>query len=145
MTTFDNSNKFFAALSVRINGCRLYLHKGAYTHSKFRQVSFDLRAGNSNLAKSLGEKVTMQCIKMKIHTDACCPCKINKTSNVSPILVTSIHKTDSFRLQKFIWDSHIFQNLSLAFCQSVEKHLHFLHIEVTLIIKGNRFVGSSIV
>ena len=33
----------------------------------------------------------------------------------------------------------------LVFCQTVSKHLHFSHIEVTLIIKGNRFVGSSIV
>ena len=63
-----------------------------------RQVLFDLRAGNSNLAKSLMKKVNMQCTKMKTHTDACYPSKINKTSNFSPILVTSIHKTDSFRL-----------------------------------------------
>ena len=41
-------------------------------------------------------------------------------------------------------DSHIFQKLSLAFCQSVDKNLYFSHIEVTLIIKGNRFVGSLI-
>ena len=27
------------------------------------------------------------------------------------------------------------------FCQTVNKHLHFSHIEVTLIIKGNQFVG----
>ena len=63
-----------------------------------RQVLCDLRAGNSNLAKSLSEKVTMQCTKMKTHTEACYPCKINKTSNFSPILVTSIQKTDSFQL-----------------------------------------------
>ena len=69
----------------------------------------------------------------------------NKTNHFPPILVTSIHKTDSFRLQRFIWDSYIFQKLSLVFCQSVDKHFHFSHIEVTLIIKGNRFVGSSIV
>ena len=48
--------------------------------------------------KVLVKKVTMQCTKMKNHTDACYPCKINKTGNFSPILVTSIHKTDSFRL-----------------------------------------------
>ena len=107
-----------------------------------KQVLFDLRAGNSNLAKVLVKKVTMQCTKMKTHTGACYPCKINKTSNFSPVLVTSIHKTDSFR---FIWDSHIFQKLSSDLCQSVDKHLHFSHSEVTLIIKSNRFVGSSIV
>ena len=95
--------------------------------------------------KVLVKKLTMQCTKMKTHTDACCPCKINKTSNFSPILVTSIHKTDSFRLHRFIWDSHIFQKLSLVFCQSVDKHPHFSHIEVTLIIKSDRFVGSSTV
>ena len=67
-------------------------------HKIIRQVLFDLRAGNSNLAKSLTEKLTMQCTKMKTHTDAYYPCKINKASNFSPILVTSIRKTDSFRL-----------------------------------------------
>ena len=40
-----------------------------------RQVLFGIRAGNSNLAKSLNEKVTIQCTKMKTHTDACYPCK----------------------------------------------------------------------
>ena len=39
----------------------------------------------------------------------------------------------------------MFQKLSLVFCQSVNKHLHFSSIEVTLIIKVNRFVDSSIV
>ena len=73
-----------------------------------RKVLFDLRAGNSNLAKSLGEKSNHAITKMETHTDACYPCKIDKTSNFSPILVTSLHKTDSFRLQKFILDSHIF-------------------------------------
>ena len=34
---------------------------------------------------------------------------------------------------------------ALVFCQSVNKHLHFSHTEVTLIIKSKRFVGSSIV
>ena len=48
-----------------------------------RQVLFDLRAGNSNLAKSLSEKkVTMQCTKTKTNTDAYYPCKINKTSKI---------------------------------------------------------------
>ena len=91
------------------------------------------------------KKVTMQCTKMKTHTDACYPCKISKTNYFTHILGTSIHKTDSFLLQRFIWDSHIFQNLSLAFCQGVNKYLHFSHFEVTLTIKGNRFVGSLIV
>ena len=31
-----------------------------------------------------------------------------------------------------------------SFCKGVDKHFHFSHIEVTLIIKSNRFVGSSI-
>ena len=48
--------------------------------------------------KVLVKKVTMQCTKVKIHTDACYPRKINKTNHFSPILVTSIHKTDSFLL-----------------------------------------------
>ena len=48
--------------------------------------------------KVLVKKVTMQCTKMKTHTDACYPSRINKTNHFSPILVTSIHKTDSFRL-----------------------------------------------
>ena len=61
-----------------------------------RHVLFDIRAGNSNLAKSLDEKVTMQCTKMKTHADACYPCKINKTNPFSPVLVTSVHKTASF-------------------------------------------------
>ena len=39
----------------------------------------------------------------------------------------------------------MFQKLALVFCRSVDKHLHFSHIEVTLIMKSNRFVGSSIV
>ena len=86
----------------------------------------------------------MQCTKIKTHTDACYLCKINKTDHFSPILVTSIHKTDFFLIIEIIWDPHIFQKLSLVFCQSVNKHLHFSHIEVTLIIKGNRVVGSSI-
>ena len=63
-----------------------------------RQVLFDLRAGNSNLAKSLSEKSNHAMYQDENHTDACYPCKINKNSNFSPILVTSIHKTDSFRL-----------------------------------------------
>ena len=109
------------------------------------QVLFDLRAGNLNLAKSLSDKSNHAMYQDETHTDACYPCKINKTSNFSPILVTSIHKTDSFRLQRFIWDSHIFQKLSLVFCQSVDKHFHFSHIEVTLIIKSDRFVGCLIV
>ena len=46
--------------------------------------------------KVLVKKVTMQCTKVKTHTDACNPCKINKTDNFSPILVTSMHKTDFF-------------------------------------------------
>ena len=46
--------------------------------------------------KVLVKKVTMQCTKIKTHTDACYPCKINKTNQFSPILVTSIHKTDFF-------------------------------------------------
>ena len=32
-----------------------------------------------------------------------------------------------------------------SFCQGVSKHLHFSHIEVTLIIKGDQFLDSSIV
>ena len=32
-----------------------------------------------------------------------------------------------------------------SFLPSVNKHLHFSHIEVILTIKSNRFVGSSIV
>ena len=61
-----------------------------------RQVLFDIRARNSNLAKVLVEKVTMQCTSIKIHTDAYYPCKINKANHFSPILVTTMHKTDSF-------------------------------------------------
>ena len=29
--------------------------------------------------------------------------------------------------------------MSLVFCQTVNKHLHFSHIEATLIIKGDRY------
>ena len=61
-----------------------------------RQDLFDIRVGNSNLAKNLSEKVTMQCTKMKTPTEASYPCKVNKGNHFSPILVTSIHKTDSF-------------------------------------------------
>ena len=57
---------------------------------------------NSNLAKCLSEKVAMQCTKMKTHTDACYPCKINKTNHFSPILVTSVGKTDSFGLETYM-------------------------------------------
>ena len=78
----------------------------------------------------------MQCTKMKTHTDACYPCKISKTNYFSHILVTSIHRTESFSLQRFIWDSHIFQKLSLAFCLSVNKNLqstdakiHFIKLD----------------
>ena len=63
-----------------------------------REVLFDIRARNSNFAKVLVKNITMQCTKMKTHTDTCYPRKINKTNHFSPILVTSIHKTDSFRL-----------------------------------------------
>ena len=66
-------------------------------HCSLRQVLLDIRVANSNLAKSLSEKsITMQCTKMKTHTQACYPCKINKTNHFPPILVTSIQKTDSF-------------------------------------------------
>ena len=34
-----------------------------------RQNLFDVRSGNSSLAKSLSEKVTMQCTKKKAHTE----------------------------------------------------------------------------
>ena len=50
----------------------------------------------SNGNQALVKKLTMQCTKMKTHADACYPCKINKTNHFSPILVTSVHKTDSF-------------------------------------------------
>ena len=40
--------------------------------------------------------VTMQCIKMKTHAEACYSCKITKTNNFFSILVTSIHETNSF-------------------------------------------------
>ena len=46
--------------------------------------------------KVLVKKVTMQCTKTKTHTDACYPWKINKTNHFSPILVTSVPKTDFF-------------------------------------------------
>ena len=39
--------------------------------SSVAQVLFDLRAGNSDLAKVLVKRVTMQCTKMKPQTDAC--------------------------------------------------------------------------
>ena len=61
-----------------------------------RQALFDIRVGNSNLAKSLVEKVIMQCTKIKTHKDVCYLYKINKTNHFSLILVTSIHKTDFF-------------------------------------------------
>ena len=42
--------------------------------------------------------VTMQCIKMETHAEACYSCKITTTNNFFSILVTSIHKTNSFLL-----------------------------------------------
>ena len=79
-----------------------------------RQVLFDVRVGNSDLAKSLAlvKKVTMQCTRMKTHTEACYPCKITKTNHFPPTLVTSIHEIDYFLFLGFQWDSHIFQMLS---------------------------------
>ena len=67
-------------------------------HNKnLTQVLFDVRAGNSNLAKSLSEEVQSTLIiamyKDETYTEAC---KITETNRFSPILVTSIHKTDSF-------------------------------------------------
>ena len=57
-----------------------------------RQVLFAGRAGNSILAKSLSENTNHP---MYQEEDAFYPCKITKTNDFPPILVTSIHKTDS--------------------------------------------------
>ena len=72
---------------------------------KLRQVLFDIQAGNSNLARSLGEKVAMQCTKMKTHTDACYPCKINKTNHFSLILVTFSNSDHRDLFSKSNWRS----------------------------------------
>ena len=90
-------------------------------------------------------EVTMQCTKIKTHTDACYLCKINKTDHFSPILVTSIHKTVFFLIIEIYMGFPYIPEAVSIFCQSVNKHVNFSHIEVTLIIKSNRFVGSSIV
>ena len=54
-----------------------------------RRALFDLRAGNSNLAK-------VQCTKTKTLAKACYPHKITKISHFFQILVTSIRETDFF-------------------------------------------------
>ena len=102
-------------------------HGQCHSAKSLRQVLFGIRAGNSNLAKSLSDKVTMQCTKMKTHTDACYPCTINKTNHFSHILVTSMHKTDAFWLLRFIWDSHIFQKLSFVFAK-VSTNIFIFHM-----------------
>ena len=48
--------------------------------------------------KFLVKKVTMQCTKMKTHTEACFPSKLTKTNHFPPILVSLIDETDSFWL-----------------------------------------------
>ena len=95
--------------------------------------------------KVLVKKVTMQCTKMTTHTDACYACKINKNNHFFPYFSDLSTQNLFFPILRFIWDSHIFQKLSVVFCQSVNKHFHFLHIEVTLIKKGNPFSVSLIV
>ena len=75
--------------------------------------------------KVLVEKITIQCTKIKTHTDACYSCKINKTNNFSPILVTSVHKTDSFCSDMGF--SYKLQKLSLVFCQ-VLTNIFIFHI-----------------
>ena len=69
---------------------------GVKLTTSLRQVLFDVEKEIQIWPKVLVKKITMQCIKIKTHTDACYPCKINKTNHFSPILVTSIHKTDFF-------------------------------------------------
>ena len=71
------------------NGCNLIF-------SILRQVLFDIREGNPNMAKSLGEEVTMQHTKMKNQTEACYPCKITKTNYFFPNFSELNTKIDSF-------------------------------------------------
>ena len=53
-----------------------------------RQVLFDIRAGNSNLEKSLGKKRNHAMYQDENpHRGLLYPCKINKTNHFSPILV----------------------------------------------------------
>ena len=61
-----------------------------------RQVLFDVRAENSNLAKSPSEKNNHAMYRDENSHRVCCPHKITVTDNFPPILVTSIHETDSF-------------------------------------------------
>ena len=52
------------------------LLSSAYAES-LRQVLFDIRAGNSNLAKSLGEKRNHGMYQDENPHRACYPCKVN--------------------------------------------------------------------
>ena len=60
----------------------------------FRQVLFHVRAGISNLARSLSDNAIYR--DENPHTEACYSCKITKTNNFLPVSVTSMHETDSF-------------------------------------------------
>ena len=74
---------------------------------KLKQVLFDVRAGNSNLAKILCEKVTMQHTKMKTHTQACDSCKITTTnhffSNFSDFESTKVILSDYRDFSERAW------------------------------------------
>ena len=63
-----------------------------------RQVLFDLQAGNSNLAKSLSKRSNHAMYQDENLHNLAILAKLTKRGNFSPILVTSKHKTDSFRL-----------------------------------------------
>ena len=68
------------------------------TAKLLRQVLFDIRAGNSNLAKSLGEKSNHAMYQDQNRHRCFLSLQINKTNHFSPFLVTSVPKTDYFRL-----------------------------------------------
>ena len=124
MKSYDSSiSSLTAKRLMRIYWNIFYFHKPEPAWVRLRRVSSSRE--KFKFGQVFVTKVTMQCTEMKTRTEAYYLCKTTKTNHFFPNF--SDLNTDAF----------------FTFCQSVDKHLHFSHIEVTLFIKGNRSVGSS--
>ena len=115
---------------------------GLKNYTFVRQVLLGIRAENSNLAKSLSEKSNHAMYQDEKKQMLAILAKLTKLTIFLLFwwpqyvkLILSDYK-DSYGIPVYS------RSCLWFFCQSVEKYLHFLHIEVTPIIKGNQIFGQ---
>ena len=70
----------------------------------------------------------MECTKMKTHTDACYPRKINKTNDFAPILVTSIHKNWPFLIMETYMGFLYIPEAVFSFFAKVLRNIFIFHM-----------------